>query len=74
MRHMGIEDGCHEYKCDATTGECDYVGTCRKYRLIPLDSGWFQRVPSSAEHVQESQDWKYLDFGTTSKGSDQDIQ
>lgn len=56
MRHMGIEDGCHEYKCDATTGECDYVGTCRKYRFIPLDSGWFQRVPGSAEHVQEAQE------------------
>lgn len=56
MRSMGIEDGCHEYKCDATRGECNYAGTCPQYRLIPLDSGWFQRVPGSAEHVQKAQD------------------
>jgi len=56
MRHMGVEDGCHEYKCYATTEECNYAGTCRKYRFIPLDSGWFQRVPGSAEHVQQAQE------------------
>jgi len=56
MRSMGVEDGCHEYKCNATTGECHYAGPCPKYRLIPLDRGWFQRVPGSAEHVQKAQD------------------
>ena len=55
MRSMGVEDGYHEYKCDATTGECNYASPCPKYRFIPLDSGWFQRVPGSAEHVQKVQ-------------------
>ena len=56
IRSMGIENGCHEYKCDATTEGCNYAGPCPKSRLIPLDSGWFQRVPGSAEHVQKARD------------------
>jgi hypothetical protein len=56
MRHMGIEDGCHEYTCDVNTGECEYAGTCPKFRLIPLDGGRFQRVPSNTDHVQETQE------------------
>lgn len=54
MRHMGVEDGSHEYKCDATTGECDYAGACPKYRFIPLDSGQFQRIPSNSAQVREA--------------------
>lgn len=56
MRHMGVEDGYHEYKCDASPGECDYAGTCPKYRFIPLDGGHFQRVPSTLEQVREAED------------------
>jgi hypothetical protein len=56
MRHLGVDDGCHEYACDATAGECTYAGTCPKYRLIALDSGQFQRVPGSSKHVQEAHD------------------
>ncbi|MBM9538688.1 hypothetical protein [Desulfobulbus alkaliphilus] len=54
MLHMGVEDGSHEYKCDATAGDCDYAGTCPNYRLIPLDSGHFQRIPSSSAQVREA--------------------
>mgnify|MGYP000267025969 CR=1 FL=1 len=39
MRHMGIDDGCHEFKCDAAPGECMYAGACPKSRSIPLDKG-----------------------------------
>lgn len=55
MRHLGVEDGCHEFKCDATAGECNYAGTCPKYRLIPLDSGQFQRLRSCSDQVQAAQ-------------------
>ena len=56
MRHMGIDDGYHEFKCDAAPGECMYAGACPKSRSIPLDSGYFQRMLSSSEHVQKAQD------------------
>jgi hypothetical protein len=55
MRHLGVDDGCHEFKCNATPGECTYSGTCPKYRIIALDSGHFQRVLSSCGQVQEAQ-------------------
>ena len=54
MRHLGVEDGCHEFKCDATAGECDYAGVCPKYRFIPLDSGQFQRMLCCSDQVQEA--------------------
>ena len=56
MLHLGVDDGFHEFKCDATPGECTYGGTCSKYRIIALDSGHFQRVLSSCGHVQEAQE------------------
>ncbi len=56
MRHLGVDDGRHEYKCDATSGECAYPGACPKYRFIPLDSGRFQRVLSGSSQVQQAQE------------------
>ncbi len=55
MRHMGVEGGCYEYKCDETQGECNYAGPC-KNKFIPLDSGRFRRVSGSAEHVQQTRE------------------
>lgn len=55
MRHLGVEDGCHEFKCDALAGECDYAGACPQYRLIPLDRGQFQRILCCSDQVQEAQ-------------------
>ncbi|MDX9835876.1 MAG: hypothetical protein RBT36_11800, partial [Desulfobulbus sp.] len=54
MRHLGVEDGCHEFKCDATAGECDFAGACPKYRCIPLDSGQFQRMLCCFAQGQEA--------------------
>jgi hypothetical protein len=54
MRHLGVEDGSHEYKCGATAGECDGTAACPQYRFIPIDRGLFQRIPFAADKVQEA--------------------
>ena len=45
MEHMGVEEQGHEFKCGATAGECPYADNCHQYRFIPLDGGFFQRIP-----------------------------
>jgi hypothetical protein len=50
MHYKGCEEE-HEFACAAVPGECPRFETCPHCRLIPIDSGFFQRIPYSAEHV-----------------------
>ena len=56
MEYAGVEEDNHEYKCSANTGECLLEGSCPKYRCIPLDRGFFQRIPYHVEQIQEAHD------------------
>lgn len=56
MQRLGNTDEGHEYKCNAEPGECSRCSICPKYRLIPFDSGVFQRVPITDELAQRALD------------------
>ncbi len=56
MAHIGFADQMHEYKCAAQTGECDQKHMCSLYRDIPVDHGYFQRIPYAAENIREVHD------------------
>jgi hypothetical protein len=51
MEYMGVCDGSHEYRCQASKGECFYSGGCPGYRFIPIDSGYFQRIRHGSDEV-----------------------
>ena len=44
----------HEFRCGAIPGESPLFEKCPQYRLIPIDSGFFQRIPYTTEHVSEA--------------------
>lgn len=54
MEYVGVEEQGHEFKCGASPGECPYAGRCPQCRIIPLDGGFFQRIPYGTEYVQEA--------------------
>ncbi len=54
MRHVGIEEQTHEYKCGAEHGECQYSGICQKSRIIPIDAGLFQRIPFETKLIKRA--------------------
>lgn len=54
MEYMGVEEQGHEFKCEALAGECPYADNCPQYRFIPLDSGFFQRIPYDTDYVQKT--------------------
>ena len=56
MEYAGVEDDHHEYKCAANTDECLLKGSCPQYRCIPLDRGFFQRIPYHTEQIREAHD------------------
>jgi len=56
MIHVGIENQNHEYKCNATSGECQFSSTCSLYRFIPVDGGLFQRIPDHTDMIQQAHD------------------
>jgi hypothetical protein len=56
MQHVGSEDQEHEYKCDASPGECSHLHSCPQYRFLPMDRGLFQRIPFTTESVQQAHD------------------
>ena len=45
MVRMGLTEEGHEFKCGVEPGECFYASTCPRSRIIPFDSGYFQRMP-----------------------------
>ncbi len=56
MDYLGAEDGCHEFRCGADPGECFYENVCPKFRHIPVDGGYFQRIPYDGDQVKEAAD------------------
>ena len=56
MRHLGVEQQIHEYKCSADSGECFLFHSCPQYRFIPVDRGLFQRIPYHADSIRKAHD------------------
>jgi len=56
MKHVGCEGLEHEYKCDATSGECSRLHSCQQSRFVPMDRGLFQRIPFATESIQQAND------------------
>jgi hypothetical protein len=56
MSHLGVEEQSHEYKCGADPGECHHSSSCSQYRLIPMDSGLFQRIPYHVTGMKKALD------------------
>jgi len=51
MVHVGVENQMHEYKCDACAKDCIVFANCPKYRTLPIDSGFFQRIPHHTDLI-----------------------
>lgn len=56
MQHVGTEGQELEYKCGAEPGECSNQFPCPQCRFLPMDSGYFQRIPYAAESIQQAHD------------------
>ncbi len=56
MDYIGVEDGCHEFKCGACPGECFRASNCPQFRQIPIDKGHFQRVIHGSDSVSKAID------------------
>jgi len=57
MIHVGTEGMEHEYKCGLDCGEqCHRSNICPQYRMIPMDQGYFQRIPYNEDTVKEAND------------------
>jgi len=54
MKHIGCGDDGHEFHCGAAPGECPRADRCPQWRLIPVDAGYFQRIPYSTDRVSEA--------------------
>jgi len=54
MRHLGVEQQIHEYKCNADSGECTFFHSCPQHRFIPVDKGLFQRIPYHTESIRKA--------------------
>jgi len=54
MQYVGVEEKGHEFKCDAEFGECPRESNCTKYRHIPFDNGYFQRILYGGELVKKA--------------------
>ena len=56
MEYIGIEEQGHEFKCDAQPGQCLHSEMCPKFRHIPFDSGYFQRILYGSDAVSKALD------------------
>ena len=54
MMYVGTESEGHEFKCGAEPGECPRACICPQYRLIPFDSGSFQRLLNNDPRVSKA--------------------
>ena len=54
MIHVGVEKQQHEYKCNASAGECMLSGKCPRYRMLPVDGGLFQHIPHHTDLIQRA--------------------
>lgn len=51
MRYLGRTEIGHEYGCNGQ--DCFYAPLCRKWREIPLDSGYFGQIPQQIAGVDK---------------------
>lgn len=56
MQHVGIEEQNHEYKCNAVAEECHCSSTCQRHRFLPIDGGYFQRIPYHTDLIKDAHD------------------
>jgi hypothetical protein len=56
MQYLGIAAQGHEFKCNAEPGQCFRACTCPKFRHIPIDNGYFQRLLYGSEEVNKAID------------------
>lgn len=57
MIHVGTEGMEHEDKFGLDCGEqCHRSNICPQYRMVPMDQGYFQRIPYIEDTVKESND------------------
>ena len=56
MKYNGIEEQCHEFKCNAKFGQCHRSELCSKFRHIPFDNGNFQRIIYGSDAVLKALD------------------
>ncbi len=56
MEYAGIEEKGHEFKCSAGFGECPNAAICPKFRNIPFDNGFFQRILYGSASVSKALD------------------
>lgn len=56
MERIGSFDDGHEFKCGAASGECIHSDTCPQSRVVPYDSGYFQRIFHGNEGTEEAVD------------------
>jgi len=54
MEYAGIGEEGHEYKCGAKFGQCPHTAMCPRYRSIPIDNGYFQRILYGDELVSKA--------------------
>jgi hypothetical protein len=54
MKHIGCSDQDHEFKCGAAPGECPLADKCPQCRFIPIDNGYFQRIPYDSQLVSKA--------------------
>lgn len=56
MEYTGASDEHHEFRCNASFGECHRSGVCPGVRSIPFDNGYFQRIIHGSKGVEEALD------------------
>jgi hypothetical protein len=56
MKHLGVESQTHEFKCNAGSDECSQCGSCKQYRTIPVDCGFFQQIPYYVSGLKKAHD------------------
>ena len=58
MKHLGVNEQKHEYKCNADQDECSHCGSCSQGRFIPVDRGLFQKIPYHTPGLQQAHDMR----------------
>ena len=56
MVRLGLTAEGHEYKCNALPGECSRSHCCQKFRIIPFDNGYFQRMSIGSQSSKQAID------------------
>jgi len=56
MKYIGIEEQGHEFKCNAKPGQCLRSELCPKFRHIPFNNGYFQRILYGSDVVSKALD------------------